>query len=111
LHNFPNPEISQFNLSNLEGISVIAQLSNTLKWLHDNKILHNDIKSDNVLVAKDNGQFHAILIDFGKACVFAYARRKELSEELKAEYREKHAHFAPEIIEGKSKQSPAISDV
>jgi serine/threonine protein kinase len=52
-------------------------------------------------------QFHAILIDFGKACSFANAKRTELSEELKAEYREKHAHIAPEIIEGKSKQSPA----
>jgi serine/threonine protein kinase len=50
-------------------------------------------------------QFHAILIDFGKACSFANAKRTELSEELKAEYREKHAHIAPEII-GKSKQSP-----
>ena len=89
----------------MEGISVIAQLSNTLKWLHDNKILHNDIKLDNV--TKDNVQFHAILIDFGKACSFANAKRKELSEELKAEYREKHAHIASEIIEGKSKQSPA----
>ena len=105
MYNFPNPEISQFNLSNLEGISVIAQLSNTLKWLHDNKILHNDIKLDNV--TKDNVQFHAILIDFGKACSFANAKRKELSEELKAEYWEKHAHIASEIIEGKSKQSPA----
>jgi serine/threonine protein kinase len=105
LYNFPNPEISQFNLSNLEGISVIAQLSNTLKWLHDNKILHNDIKLDNV--TKDNVQFHAILIDFGKACSFANAKRKELSEELKVEYREKHAHIASEIIEGKSKQSLA----
>ena len=32
LYNFPNPEIFQFNLSNLEDISVIAQLSNTLKF-------------------------------------------------------------------------------
>ena len=52
-------------------------------------------------------QFHAILIDFGKVCSFANTKRTELSEELKAEYREKHAHIAPEIIEGKSKQSPA----
>jgi hypothetical protein len=42
-------------------------------------------------------QFHAILIDFGKACSFANAKRTELSEELKAGYREKHAHIAPEI--------------
>ena len=35
LYNFSNPKISQFNLSNLEGIYVIAQLSNTLKYLHD----------------------------------------------------------------------------
>ena len=54
-----------------------------------------------------NVQFHYILIDFGKACSFANAKRTELSEELKAEYREKHAHITPEIIEGKSKQSPA----
>jgi serine/threonine protein kinase len=63
-------------------------------------MLHvNDIKSDNIMVSKDNEQFHAILIDFGKACSFANAKRKELSEELKAEYRKKHAHIAPEIIE------------
>ena len=59
------------------------------------------------MVTKDNVQFHAILIDFGKACSFANAKRTELSEGLKAEYWEKHAHIAPEIIEGKSKQSPA----
>ena len=105
LYNFPNPEISQFNLSNLEGISIIAQLSNTLKWLHNNKSLHNDIKSDNVMVTKDNMQFHAILIVFGKTCSFENAKRKELSEELKAGYREKNAHIAPEIIEGKASQN------
>jgi hypothetical protein len=34
LYNFPNREISQFNLTiNLEGISAIAQLSDTLKNL------------------------------------------------------------------------------
>ena len=59
------------------------------------------------MVTKDNVQFHVILIDFGKACSFANAKRTEISEGLKAEYREKHAHIAPEIIEGKSKQSPA----
>jgi xylose isomerase len=55
------------------------------------------------MVTKDNVQFHAILIDFDKACSFANAKRTELSEGLKAEYREKHAHIAPEIIEGEVK--------
>jgi hypothetical protein len=50
------------------------------------------------MVTKDNVQFHAILIDYGKACSFENAKRTELSEGSKAEYREKHAHIAPEII-------------
>ena len=97
-----NSTNNEFNLGEFESISIIEQLSNALKYLHDNNILHNDIKTDNVMIIKEGVQVKAILIDFGKACSFADAKYKQLSENLKAVYRKRHAHIAPEVVEGNS---------
>ena len=105
-----NSTTNYFNIREYESISIIEQLGNALKYLHDNKILHNDIKTDNVIIFKEGVKFKAILIDFGKACLFANAKDKQLSENLKAVYRKRHAHIEPEVVEGNSKQSPA-SDI
>ena len=105
-----NSANNEFGLGKFDGLSIILQLSNALKYLHDHKVLHNDIKTDNVMITKDPLHFKPTLIDFGKACSFTDAKSKQLSQESKIVYRTRHAHIAPEIVDGISKQS-AASDI
>ncbi len=105
-----NSANNEFGLGKFDGLSIILQLSKALKYLHDHKVLHNDIKTDNVMITKDALHFKPILIDFGKACSFTDAKSKQLSKESKIVYRTRHAHIAPEIVDAISKQS-AASDI
>ena len=102
-----NSANNEFGLGKFDGLSIILQLSKALKYLHDHKVLHNDIKTDNVMITKDALHFKPILIDFGKACSFTDAKSKQLSKESKIVYRTCHAHIAPEIVDAISKQSAA----
>lgn len=81
---------------------VIHQLSDCLLYLHNKSILHNDIKSDNIVVVQttSNGIFFSpILIDFGKAHLISEGRKRNFSEATKAQYYKEHVHIAPEIVE------------
>ena len=84
------------------SMSCFKQPVNALCYLHDKNILHNDIKSDNVLVVSESGDagHSPVLIDSGKAKMFSEVKCKKLSSEEKKVYREKHRHIAPEVIEG-----------
>ena len=82
-----------------ELLHVVSQLVEALSYIHEKNILHNDIKSD-IVLAK-NGDFRTpILIDFGKACLFAEVKRKVLSEKGQKIYRDSHSHIAPEVVNG-----------
>ena len=82
--------------------------------------LHNDIKSDNVLLTKATQssyftpELHSnhciVLIDFNKATRKTDGRRFTLSPDEKTLHYVHSPHLAPEIVEGTSKQSCA-SDI
>lgn len=97
-------------LNKKQSLLIIKKLCETLMFLRSHSILHNDIKSDNVVLYKDEEGLKPILIDFGKACSVKEAhdkRLKKLSPETKRVYRERHSHIAPEIVEGIAAQSTA----
>ena len=84
-----------------------AQLMEAVKYLHcEVYILHNDITTSNIVI----DDTHIVLIDFGKATEILKARRYNLGEDEQQEYLIKYPQLAPEVIDGRKKQS-VYSDI
>ncbi|CAB4022852.1 probable serine threonine- kinase gdt4 [Paramuricea clavata] len=98
------PKLTQYN-----SIYIIELLGEAIQHLHNHGVLHNDIKSDNVMVcqANEDGNLQLVLIDFGKACKIEQAEYCDIPKKRRKMYREKHSHIAQEIVEGIAKQSTA----
>ena len=67
--------------------------------------MHNDIKCDNVAIELASSGIKSILIDFGKACLVSDAKRYDLSNEDKLKYAKQHPQLAPDLRDGRCKQS------
>lgn len=97
-------------------IILCAQLMEVMHYLHEEVgILHNDIKGDNVLLARAlkpevDCLYQIVLIDFGKATKISDSKRYHLTAIEKCEYIRKYPHIPPEVIEGVCRQSKS-SDI
>lgn len=92
---------------------VILGLVSALNYICSKNVIHNDIKSDNVLIemlGDDYADARAILIDFNKACLLDEGKLYKLSKENEKKYAKSHPQIAPEVRRGLAKQSFA-SDV
>ena len=76
---------------------VCKGIINAINYLHRIKIIHNDIKEDNILVQTSNGYSVPKLFDFGKATHSDKPLVYSLSEELKRKYNLYHRHIAYEL--------------
>ena len=65
-------------------------LISALKYLHSKCILHNDIKSDNVVVEYTSSRAKGVLVDLGKACYVSDAKQYTLSKEERQAYAVNH---------------------
>ena len=74
------------------------------------KILHNDLKPDNIVLEIRDSQLSPIIIDFGKACLFEEARLLQIPKSQQAAYISKYGHIDPEAVKGVRKQSES-SDI
>ena len=101
------------NLSCRNWEQILFGCISALCYLQKKNILHNDIKSDNILIEKMSPDFliiRAVLVDFNKACHLNEALLYKLSTTEKIRYTRDHPQIAPEVRNGYQKQSFA-SDV
>ena len=70
----------------------VVQLCNGMKYIHDQSILHNDLKLDNVVIGETiNKCIRAYIVDFGKACPLSQGKQYHLTEEEKNVYKQEHS--------------------
>ena len=106
----PQPERE---ISSSDWKQVLLGCVSALEYLRIKKVLHNDIKSDNILIermAPDYSIIRAVVVDFNEACHVEDALLYKLSTSEKITYAEHHPQVAPEVRNGTHKQSYA-SDV
>ncbi|XP_071477966.1 calcium-dependent protein kinase 1-like [Diadema antillarum] len=48
-----------------DGLNIAEDVVRGMMELHENGLLHNDIKSDNVLLERRGGRYRGVIIDFG----------------------------------------------
>ena len=89
---------------------ILSGVVSAIGYLHSKDILHNDIKCDNVIVESVPVGLKGILIDLGKACFVSCGKQYRLSDEDKQKFAREHPQIAPDLRDGKCKQS-TISDV
>lgn len=85
--------------------SFLFDIISAIKYLHDIHIIHNDIKSDNIVI--DECGPKAVVIDLGKACYLQEGVRYSLSNDEKLRYENDHPQIAPDLRDGHCVQSMA----
>ena len=93
----------------VDWMKVIEQIILGLEHLHSkHKILHNDLKGDNIVLSSTNDSpcsIKAVIIDFGKACDSSKGKLYKLSHSEREHYKTYHPHIAPDLRDGLCPQS------
>eukprot|EP00112_Aurelia_sp_Birch-Aquarium-sp1_P025741 Seg873.16 transcript_id=Seg873.16/GoldUCD/mRNA.D3Y31 product="Mitogen-activated protein kinase kinase kinase 1" protein_id=Seg873.16/GoldUCD/D3Y31 len=95
-------------LNSCDWINVSTQVVRGISYLHQLLLLHNDIKSDNVIL--DPTTKRAVIIDFGKATTIEYPLTYCLNEEQREKYNKHHRHLAHELRNAAGTQQSVMTD-
>ena len=92
-------------------LDILKNIIKAFDHVHDVSVLHNDLKSDNILLEKRQEKWNPVIIDFGKARFISKPKQlMSLSSSAQERYRKLYPHIATEIVQGTGQQSVA-SDV
>ena len=99
-----------------DWVRILLGICNGLDAIHTKGFLHNDLKSDNIVLSdslpmsKYTPSLWPIIIDFGKARSMKFPKTYKLSETEKTQYLRAYTHLAPDLVLGKNPQS-VTSDI
>ena len=85
-------------------VKIAKQLVDGISYMHQLEILHNDIKTNNVLMYGKHKEFLKI-IDFGKTTTISHPVTYNLNEEQRHFYNQNYKYLAPELRNSVSKQT------
>ena len=81
--------------------AILMGIANALVYLFICDILHNDIKSDNIMIkSMPDDACTGVLVDFGKGCMLKHGHRYHLSRSIQTEYLIKHPQIPPDVVKG-----------
>ena len=104
------PLLDPPKLSAANGMDVAGDIIHGIKELHDHGLLHNDLKSDNVLLENRGNRYHGVIIDFGmSSTITSPLQMTGLPDAIKMVYIHGEAadYMAPEIVLGEEPTSIA----
>lgn len=91
-------------LSEQDALRYIQQIGEALIVVHNNGLIHRDVRPENILLRKRDGNLEAVLIDFGLALDFDYILTTSRTQEASA-------GFTPSELSTKGTVAKAYSDV
>ena len=98
--------IKKKKLVKSEWLDIIKGVCEGLNHVHRCEILHNDLKSNNVVVEKRNDMWNPVIIDFGKPHFISDPKpQMSLTASGQESYKRHYLHIAPEIVAGSGRQS------
>ena len=89
---------------------ITLHIAEGIDHFHQRNIVHRDLKTDNITLYERNKILMPVIIDFGKSDLIQNTKKYSLTKEQKKEYRVKHKHIAPDLVDGITKPSP-LSDI
>ena len=89
-------------------LDILKNIIKALNHVHNASVLHNNLKSGNVLLEKRQEKWNPVIIDFGKARFISKPKPlMSLSSSVQERYRKLYPHIATEIVQGTGQQSVA----
>ncbi|MFH1652423.1 MAG: serine/threonine-protein kinase [Pseudomonadota bacterium] len=85
-----------------QKVPFFIQMLEGLQFIHDNNLLHGDIKPENVLVHEENGKAVVKIIDFGIASEISNKKKKLAGTPM---------YIAPEVILASDQKTGVASDL
>lgn len=99
-------------VSQLQWTRICYHITAALLFLHKSGLLHNDIKSNNVLLKKDTaGSLVPKVIDMGKVTTKREPAVYKLTQRQKERYNKLHTYLAPELRNNFGAKCSIYSDI
>lgn len=99
-------EIRRMRLEKISWHEILNRIITALNHMDAAGVIHNNIKSNNVVLEKRGEEQNPVIIDFGKVRLVTNPKPvMELSVSAQEEYQRSYPHIAQEIVCGKGLQS------